>query len=279
VRFAKYQALGNDYVVIERAAWGDPLDPDRVRRVCDRHRGVGGDGVLLVDSRGAHHRVCIVNPDGSEAEKSGNGLRIVARYLWDEGRVTSEPFPVETASGFVTCRLHDGGETVAVEMGQVSFASTAIPVAGPPRDVLGERLWVDGVAVEFSAATVGNPHCVVVRDRVSEAEARTLGPRLETHPLFPRRTNVQFVQVLDRRTIRFEIWERGAGYTLASGTSSCAAAAVVHRLGLTDAHVTVQMPGGALAVEIGPGWQVRQAGPVARVFRGVWGADSRADRA
>jgi diaminopimelate epimerase len=241
-----------------------------VRLVCDRHRGVGGDGILLVDSDGVPPRVRILNPDGSEAEKSGNGLRIVARYLWDGGRVGTAPFPVRTPGGMVTCRVHEGGETVTVDMGCVSFDSRAIPVAGPPREVLREQLDLDGAAVEVSAATVGNPHCVVLRPRVSEGEARALGPRLETHPAFPNRTNVQFVEVVDRRTIRIEIWERGAGYTLASGSSSCAAAAVAYRLGLVDAGVTVQMRGGMLAVEISPDWQVRQSGPAARVFRGEW---------
>jgi diaminopimelate epimerase len=278
VRFAKYQALGNDYLVIERAAWGAHLDPERARRVCDRHRGIGSDGILLVESDRTPPRVCIVNPDGSEAEKSGNGLRIVARYLWDADRVGAAPFPVETAGGLVTCRVHAGGETITVDMGRVSFDSATIPVAGPHREVLRESLALDGVALEFSAATVGNPHCVLVRTRVSAAEARALGPRLEHHALFPHRTNVQFVEVRDRRTLRIEIWERGAGYTLASGSSSCAAAAVAHRLGLVDAAVRVQMPGGTLAVEIGADWQVRQTGPAGPVFRGEWLLDKAPER-
>jgi diaminopimelate epimerase len=153
-------------------------------------------------------------------------------------------------------------------MGAVSFASTAIPVAGPPREVLREHLDVDGTAVEFSAATVGNPHCVVLRDRVSPDEARALGPRLEHHPLFPRRTNVQLVQVLGRDALRIEIWERGAGYTLASGSSACAAAAVTHRLALVDPKVQVHMPGGTLDIEIDQSWQISQRGPATRVFQG-----------
>jgi diaminopimelate epimerase len=279
VRFAKYQALGNDYLVVENAAWQGPIDAVRVRLLCDRHRGVGSDGVLLVDATTETPRVRIFNPDGSEAEKSGNGLRIVARYLWDHRRVGTSPFTVETAGGSVTCRVHDGGDVVTIDMGRVAFDSASIPVAGPPREVLREHLDLDGRDVEFSAATVGNPHCVIVCDRISETEARALGSRLETHPLFPNRINVQFVQVLDRHTIHIEIWERGAGYTLASGSSSCAAAAVAHRLGLVEAQVTVQMPGGALAVDIAADWQVRQTGPVAPVFSGAWGGDSGPDRA
>jgi diaminopimelate epimerase len=270
VRFIKYEALGNDYLVIERAAWGERIDRARAKLICDRHRGVGSDGILLVEAGAAPPRVRIVNPDGSEAEKSGNGLRIVARYLWDERLVGTEPFDVKTPGGTVVCRVHRGGDVVTVDMGRVSFYATDIPVKGAAGEVLRERLDVDGTELEFSAATVGNPHCVLVRGRVSEAEARRLGPLIEVHPLFPQRTNVQFVEVVDRATLRIEIWERGAGYTLAAGSSSCAAAAVAHRLGLVDAEVTVQMPGGALAVEIAPDWHVRQTGPVAPVFRGIW---------
>jgi diaminopimelate epimerase len=277
MRFVKYQALGNDYLVIERGAWAGDVAPARVALVCDRHRGVGSDGVLLVDAGGGTPRVRIFNPDGSEAGKSGNGLRIVARWLWDQGRVGAAPFPVDTAGGRVVCRVH--GELVTVDMGRVSFASADVPVAGPRREVLRERLRANGTEIEFSAATVGNPHCVVLRDAVSADEARRLGPQIERHPLFPERTNVQFVQVLGRDAIRLEIWERGAGYTLASGSSSCAAVAVARRLGLVDAYVHAHMPGGTLAVEVGDDWAMRQTGPAVFVFRGetapTLGADSR----
>jgi diaminopimelate epimerase len=277
MRFVKYHGLGNDYLVIERAAWKGPIDPARVRLLCDRHRGVGSDGVLLVDDASGTPRLRIFNPDGSEAEKSGNGLRILARYLRDEGRVGGEPFAVETAGGRVVCRVH--GESITVDMGRVSFDSEAIPVAGPRREVLREHVQVDGRDVEFSAASVGNPHCVVLRDVVSAAEARRLGPLLERHPSFPNRTNVQLARVVGRDTIRIEIWERGAGYTLASGSSSCAAAAVARRLGLVGPHVRVEMPGGTLDVDVGDDWSLRQTGPAVFVYRGetgpALGADSR----
>jgi diaminopimelate epimerase len=267
VEFARYHALGNDYVVVEAESAPTPLTPALVRRLCDRHRGLGSDGILLRES-GPVHRVRILNPDGSEAEKSGNGLRIFARYLFDRGRVGSEPFVVETAGGPVTCRVEAGGRSVGVDMGTVSFASDVIPVAGPPREVLREPAEIGGVALEFSAATVGNPHCVVLRDAVSEDEARRLGPLLERDPRFPRRTNVQFVEVQARDRIRLEIWERGAGYTLASGSSACAAAAVTHRLGLSDARVEVAMPGGSLRVELGPGFRAHLTGGVTRIAEG-----------
>jgi len=264
MKLSKYHALGNDYVVLAAEDAPAELEPATVRRICDRHRGAGADGIL-VEVAGGVPRVRILNPDGSEAEKSGNGLRIFARSLWDRGRVGEEPFRVEVAGGAVVCRVAPGGRSVAVDMGRVRFDSAAIPVAGPPREVLDEVLELDGQSLRFSAASIGNPHCVILREAVSADEVRLLGPRIETHPLFPNRTNVQLVQVVDRATLRLEVWERGAGYTLASGSSSCAAAAVAHRLGRCDATVRVMMPGGSLAIEIAPDFAVRMTGGVTRV--------------
>ena len=153
-------------------------------------------------------------------------------------------------------------------MGRVRFASEAIPVAGPPREVLREPIEVAGERVEFSGATIGNPHCVVLRDRATAEDARRLGPLLERDARFPRRTNVQLVEVLDRRQLRIEIWERGAGYTLASGSSACAAAAVARRLDLTEAHVTVHMPGGSLTVTLSPEFDALLDGAVTRIAVG-----------
>lgn len=266
--FAKYHALGNDYLVIEAANYAS-LPPALIRRLCDRHYGIGSDGLLArqpdADGRFALH---IYNPDGSETEKSGNGLRIFARYLWDRQLVKGELFQVATLGGVVTCRVREQGRSVTVEMGRVSFDSRDIPVAGSPREVLLEEMVVGGQALKYSAATIGNPHCVLLRERVSEAEACTLGPLIENDPRFPNRTNVQFLEILDRQNIRIEIWERGAGYTLASGSSSCAATAVAHRLGWCDPAVTVHMPGGELRIEIGADFRARMSGPVTRIAEG-----------
>lgn len=263
MRFTKYHALGNDYVVLGEDAGS--LTPARIRRLCDRHFGIGSDGVLLGDGR---ERLRIFNPDGSEAEKSGNGLRIFARFLWDHGRVDDQPFSVSTAGGEVVCQVRDDGRSVTVDMGRARFDSTAIPVVGPPREVLRETLEVGGEKLEYSAATIGNPHCVILRERVSSEEARRLGPRIESHANFPRRTNVQFLEIADRQNLRIEIWERGAGYTLASGSSSCAAAAVARRLGLCGPAVIVHMPGGELTIEVAEDFRVRMTGPVVRVAEG-----------
>ncbi len=274
VGFSKYHGLGNDYLAIDgRSGAASPatITAAWVRRACDRRRGVGADGILLVgsDSESDRFSVRIFNPDGSEAEKSGNGLRIFARYLWDRGEVGSAAFPVRTAGGEVRCQVLDEGRSVRVEMGQLSFDSSVIPVTGEPREVLRETLELDGRVLEYSAASIGNPHCVIFRDSLDEGEVFVLGPQIENHVRFPNGTNVQLAQVIDRSTLKIDIWERGAGHTLASGSSSCAAAGVAYRLGLCDATQRVEMRGGALCVSIGEDFSVVQQGPVVRVADGT----------
>ena len=269
--FSKYHALGNDYIVIDPNNLPAPLSTGQVKTICHRNFGVGSDGILLgpLPSPSAKCALKIYNPDGSLAEKSGNGLRIFSRYLWDTRVVGHEEFALQTDGGLVRSTVFDGGKMVRVEMGRVSFGSDKIPVAGPPREVLNETISVGGASFIFCAATIGNPHCVIPLPEISPTLARQYGPAIETHPLFPRRTNVQFLQVLDRANIRLEIWERGAGYTLASGSSSSAAAAVAHRLGQVDQSVTVHMPGGTIGIDIATGYQIRMTGAVTRVGEGT----------
>jgi len=271
MRFFKYHALGNDYIVINPADLESELSTLHIRLICHRNFGVGSDGILLgpLKAEGASFGVRIFNPDGSEAEKSGNGLRIFSRYLWDQGRVQDEPFTVRTTGGVVESRVHPGGRLVTVEMGQVSFDSAKIPVRGEGREVLNETLVVRGEPLRFCAATIGNPHCVIMRDDVSEEETRKFGPSIENDARFPNRTNVQFMKVLDRGNIQIEIWERGAGYTLASGSSSSAAAAVARRLGLCDGAITVHMPGGELDIKVSEDFSVLMTGPVTKVSEGT----------
>jgi diaminopimelate epimerase len=270
VRFDKYQALGNDYLVLVEPGLEAAAEAAWARAVCDRHFGVGADGLLLqrVDRPFA---LRILNPDGSEAEKSGNGLRIFARWLFDAGRVGHEPFQLETAGGRVGCRVGAGAREIEVDMGRVSFRSEDIPVLGTQREVLREPLELEGERLVFSAATLGNPHCVVERDPVLEEDCLRLGPRLERHSLFPHRTNVQLLRVLDRQNLHIEIWERGAGRTLASGSSSCAAAAVARRLRLCEASVHVRMAGGVLDVHVAEDFSVRLTGPASPVLDGRLG--------
>jgi diaminopimelate epimerase len=270
MRFYKYHALGNDYVVLDPQDQRLALTSDQIRAICHRHYGIGSDGILLgpLPSTKAPFLLRIFNPDGSEAEKSGNGLRIFCRYLWDRKLVGSRPFGIETKGGLVQCLVLDDGKRVQVEMGRVSFWSKDIPVAGEPREVLQEPIKIGKKTFRFSGATIGNPHCVIPVEDLSPESAKKYGPLLEVHPLFPNRTNVQFLKVLDRNNIRIEIWERGAGYTLASGSSSSAAAAVARKLGLCDSQITVHMPGGQISISIDENFGIVMVGPVTRIGEG-----------
>jgi diaminopimelate epimerase len=182
--------------------------------------------------------------------------------------VKGDPFAIETLGGLVKSVVRENGKMVQVEMGRVTFWSNEIPVAGPRREVINEKITVGGKTFTFCAASVGNPHCVLPMPEISADAARQYGPMLEVHSNFPKRTNVQFLKVLDRRNIQIEIWERGAGYTLASGSSSSAAAAVAHKLGLCDNDITVHMPGGELSIQIGKDFSILMTGPVTRVSEG-----------
>ena len=269
--FTKYHALGNDYIVIDPKNLPSPLTAVQVKTICHRNFGIGSDGILLgpLPSKKARFALRIFNPDGSEAEKSGNGLRIFSRYLWDRKRVRGNEFTIETLGGLVKATVMERGKTVRVEMGKVSFWSDEIPVTGPRREVINEPIHLRGQQFTFCAATVGNPHCVLPLPKINAELAKKYGPMLETHLRFPNRINVQFMKVLDRRNIQIEIWERGAGYTLASGSSSSAAAAVAHRLGLCDRDISVHMPGGAIQIEIGGDFSIRMTGAVTKVAEGI----------
>lgn len=280
IHFWKGHGLANDYLVLDGRAPDFPLTPPAVRLLCDRHRGVGSDGLLLqVDTTTADFGLRIVNPDGSEAEKSGNGLRIFARWLVEE-RQAPPVFSVATAGGVVgcECRLTDGRVTsVAVEMGRATFRAADVPL----RDVDGEAvrvpLDVGGERLLVTAVSVGNPHCVVFVPEPDEAQLARLGPLIERHPRFPARTNVQLACARTRAAVEIRIWERGAGATLASGSSSCAAAAAAVREGRCDpGRITVRMPGGELAVDVRPDWGLRLDGPVVAVCAGVLSAELEA---
>jgi diaminopimelate epimerase len=270
MKFWKYHALGNDYLVLDPKDLPAPLTTAQVKTICHRNFGVGSDGILLgpIAATNAKCALKIYNPDGSIAEKSGNGLRIFSRYLWDRKIVGNDEFAIQTDGGLVRSTVFDGGKMVRVEMGNVSFASDKIPVAGATREVINEKISVGGREFTYCAATIGNPHCVLPLPEISAKLAHDFGPLLEVHPNFPRKTNVQFLKILDRANIQIEIWERGAGYTLASGSSSSASAAVAHRLGLVDRSVSVHCPGGVIKIEIGDGFAIQMTGSVTKVSEG-----------
>ncbi|QSJ16509.1 diaminopimelate epimerase [Nostoc sp. UHCC 0702] len=271
MKYSKYHALGNDYLVIAPEDLAFELTPEKIQRICHRNFGIGSDGILLgpLLSKDAKFGLRIFNPDGSEAEKSGNGLRIFSRYLWDKKFVGDEEFDIETVGGKVKACVAKSGNSVRVEMGYVSFQSDKIPVAGHFREVLEESITIDDQTFTFCAATIGNPHCVILMPEVTPEIVKKYGSQIEVHPYFPNRTNVQFMKVIDRGNIQIEIWERGAGYTLASGSSSSAAAAVAYRLGLCDASIAVHMPGGRIAIEINNDFLVTMTGAVTKVAEGV----------
>jgi diaminopimelate epimerase len=275
-RFHKYHALGNDYIVLDPATFTYALDAHIVRLICDRHRGIGADGILygpLRDGVGPNP-VRIFNPDGSEAEKSGNGLRIFARYLRDAGYAPGDSVTITTTGGPVRARFEDMAATlVSVAMGRLSFDSAAIPVAGPPREVVEEEVTIAGQPYRITAATIGNPHCVIFATGDLAARAQQEGPAIERAGLFPKRTNVQFARVIDQHTLQIAIWERGAGYTLASGSSSCAAAGAAIRTGRCTSPVEIRMPGGSVIVTIAPDWSVRLTGAVAAICEGALAGD------
>ncbi len=277
--FYKYHGLGNDYIVIDPQKTKIDLNPERIKLICDRNFGVGSDGILFGPIfEGENISLRIYNPDGSEAEKSGNGIRIFSRYLVDAEHVSDKRFTLRTAGGDVKVQLRkDDGSLINVDMGSFTFTSNEIPVGGEVRDVIDEEFSIDDKLFKVTCLSVGNPHCVISLDEISAELAREIGPKVENHPMFPNRINMQLLKVMDRGNISIEIWERGAGYTLASGSSSCAAACAAFKLGLVDNLVNVHMPGGMLEIEIDGENHIHMTGPVASVAEGnftkeMWGS-------
>ncbi len=268
--WTRAHGLGNDYLVVEPIALpsGVRLIPQTARLICDRHRGVGSDGILeLLPPTGTPERFAlrIWNPDGGTAEKSGNGLRIIAKYLREHGHTAADSFTIVTLGGDAAIALDLDPQTgrvasITVDMGVPEFdPRTQITVAG------------DELAVTI--LSVDNPHCVTIVPDIDAVDLERLGPLIERHPAFPNRTNVQFVTPVGPDRVRAIVWERGAGVTLASGSSASAVAAACHRQGLVGNAVTVAMPGGDLHVRIGDNGQLSLAGPAEEICQGTFSAD------
>ncbi len=261
-RFSKYQALGNDMVMIDPAVCAIPMTPENIRLICHRHFGVGADGICYgpLPDAPLPNTMRFFNPDGSEAEKSGNGLRVFARYLWDTALVTASPFSISINGETLAARVLDkAARRIAIGMGRLAFTAVNHPIT------FNEQTW------PVTAVSIGNPHCVIFTEQLEQIH--TLGPLIENAPQFPHRANVQLVKIIDRHNIQIEIWERGAGYTLASGSSSSAAAGAAARLGHCASPVTVHMPGGAAQVFIDEDWQVELVGEVTAVYQAVFAPD------
>lgn len=275
--FFKGHGLGNDYIVMDPKELTFKLIPAVIRTICDRNWGLGSDGILaLAPTKKADFGLRIFNPDGSEAEKSGNGLRIFARYLHATRKTMRKAFSVETKGGLVSIKLHldrhREASVVTVEMGRASFSPDALPCSLAAKELIQQPIEAGGRSLEFTGVSVGNPHCVLFKqagESWSRADLLALGPALENHPLFPKRTNVQLAVPTGPQELFILIWERGAGETQASGSSSCAAASAAVRLGFVRSPVTVRMPGGTLHIDVTADYHLTMTGPVAEVARGT----------
>ncbi|MGQ9557594.1 MAG: diaminopimelate epimerase [Desulfurispora sp.] len=278
MQFIKMHGLGNDFVVVN---WlGQPEPPCReadlsglARRVCDRHFGIGADGlVLLRPSKTADVRMQIINSDGSEAEMCGNAIRCVALYLYSQGLVPKRLLEVETGAGIMRPEIvlaPDGSVSgVRVDMGQPRLERGQIPMQGPAGRVVDEPLAAAGQEFRVTCVSMGNPHCVIFVPDVAQVPLAEWGPQVENHPAFPRKTNVEFVQVLGRDEVRMRVWERGAGSTLACGTGACATAVAASLNGLTGRRVRVNLPAGALDIHWADDGRVYMTGPATAVFTG-----------
>ena len=268
--FTKMHGLGNDFVVIDAINQSVDLTPEQVRFIADRHRGVGCDQLLLVErpeSAGVDFRYRIFNADGGEVEQCGNGARCFARFVVDKGLTDRREIAVETASGVIRPRIEADGQ-VTVDMGAPRFEPADIPFDAEAR---AERYALDlgDVTLQIGAVSMGNPHAVILVDDVDSAPVAEWGPRVESHPRFPERTNVGFLQVVSRDRIRLRVYERGSGETQACGTGACAAAVVAQLWGLVDDEVAVDLPGGRLLIRwTGGEAPVFMTGPAETVFEG-----------
>lgn len=270
IAFTKMQGLGNDFIVIDAIHQSVSLEPERIRRLADRHFGIGCDQVLVVEpAQGpdADFRYRIFNADGSEVSQCGNGARCFARFVNEKGLTDHDTIRVETRAGQLVLNLVAGND-VLVDMGVPRHAPDQIPLNMPLEASL-YALDLDGERVEFAAVSMGNPHAVLQVASVVEAPVERLGPILEAHPLFPERVNVGFLEIVDTHRARLRVYERGSGETLACGSGACAAAVVGIEQGLLQSPVDIELPGGHLTINWqGRGFPVMMQGPAVTVFEG-----------
>ena len=272
--FVKSHGLGNDYIVLNSDDITFELTKEKIILICDYHFGIGSDGILLkVPSNRAEFGLRIFNPDASEAEKSGNGIRIFAKYLYDYGFATDKEFTIDTLGGIVRAHvieeINGKAYMIEVDMGKANFKASEIPVNFPKEECFGEPLKIKDKEFIIHCVSVGNPHCTILKDTLDIEEIRKFGTFIENHQMFPNRINVQFVKVLSRSEVEILIWERGAGFTLASGSSSSAVASVMVKKGLTERDLKVKMPGGTLKLAINENWDIRLTGEVKEIAKGT----------
>lgn len=274
--FTKVHGLGNDFIIVNAGIGkGFPDDWSTLaREMCHRNFGIGADGVVvLLDSGQADVRMRIINSDGSEAEMCGNAIRCVAKYLYERGIVRKDEIKVETLAGIMVPQLiHKDGivEAIRVDMGVARLEREQIPMVGPAGSVVAEPLEINGITFNITAVSMGNPHCVIFVPDLTVVNLQELGSLIEHHPVFPRKTNVEFVQVLSPKEVRMAVWERGAGATMACGTGACAVAVAAVLNGFTERAVTVHLPGGSLFIEWADNGSVFMTGPATEVFNGEY---------
>lgn len=275
MRFIKVHGLGNDFILVDNVKQQNHLPSDLhelAKKVCHRQLGIGADGLVLISPCSeAQAQMRIFNPDGSEAQMCGNAIRCVARYLYEYGLVQQEEIKIKTLSGMIPLRIIlNGSQVVAVQvdMGEPRLERADIPMLGPAGRVINEHLHVNGRVMAITAVSMGNPHCIVFVPDVELVLIAELGTGIEHHSFFPERTNVEFVQVLNRKELKMRVWERGAGATLACGTGACAAAVAGVLNGLTEKEVTVHLALGSLFVKWAQDNHVYLTGPAEEVFHG-----------
>jgi len=275
MRFTKMHGAGNDYIFVDCLAQPVPEDPSALAvAVSDRHCGIGADGLILICPSGiADARMQMWNADGSRGEMCGNGIRCLAKYLYEQRIVCRDDLNIETDRGVLCVQLETSSgrvERVRVDMGQPIFSPSEIPTTLPGTPPLGVKLQAAGRTIEVTCLSMGNPHCVTFVETLSDDWVSNVGPEIEQHQAFPNRTNVEFVQVLSPRELLVRVWERGSGETRACGTGACAAVIAGVLTGRTDRDATVRLPGGELHVEWPTGDHLFLTGPAAEVFQGEW---------
>lgn len=272
--FVKTHGLGNEYIVLDEENIAFSLTQKAIKRICNVNFGIGSDGILLkVKSDKADFGLKIFNPDGSEAEKSGNGLRIFCKFIYDYGFTSNTEFTVETKGGIVRAKIietsNNKAKMITVDMGSAIFKGDKIPTRFKTDEVIAQKLNVGDKEYEINCVSLGNPHCVIIKEALDIDEIKKYGTLIENNENFPNRINVQFAKVISRNEAQALIWERGAGFTLASGSSSCAVACVLKKRGLIDNKVKINMQGGQLIIELDDNYNIKMTGEVRQIAEGI----------
>lgn len=274
MKFTKMQGCGNDYVYVDCTKEALPNPEQASIFVSDRHFGIGSDGLILINpSKVADFEMAMYNADGSRSEMCGNGIRCVGKYVYDHGLTDKTTVTIETLAGIKTLELHVENSKVAsvrVNMGRPELHAAKVPVTFPEETMIDEPMEIDGTIYQVTCVSMGNPHCVIFMDEdVRQLDLEELGPKFENHVIFPKRTNTEFCNLLDKQHIRMRVWERGSGETLACGTGACATAVAAVLNGYTDNKVELQLRGGNLLIEYDrDAEEVYMTGPATTVFEG-----------